>query len=127
LKPVTNKVIGYYEAWSARRECYPFLPAAIPIQGLTHLNFAFAYIDPDSFEIVPMDGLIPASLFTQTAYVRTFKTGLSDLEVFVLLSGWTFSDNDTATQPMFGDISRTESNQQMFANNLVDFMKKIWV
>jgi chitinase len=117
-------VIGYYEAWSARRECYPFPPAAIPIQGLTHLNFAFAYIDPDSFEIVPMDGLTPASLFTQTADVRTFKSGLSDLEVFVSLGGWTFSDNDTATQPTFGDISRTEGNRQTFANNLVDFMKK---
>ncbi|KAL4739533.1 hypothetical protein BDV11DRAFT_169948 [Aspergillus similis] len=107
-KPVTNKVIGYYEAWSARRACYPFPPAAIPIQGgLTHLNFDFAYIDPDSFEIVPMDGLTPASLFTQTADVRTFKTGLSDLEGFVSLGGWTFSDNNTATQPTFGDISRT--------------------
>ncbi|KAL4812489.1 bacteriodes thetaiotaomicron symbiotic chitinase [Aspergillus spinulosporus] len=123
-KPVTNKVIGYYEAWSARRECYPFPPAAIPIQGLTHVNFAFGYIDPKSFEIVPMDGLTPSSLFTQTADVRTFKTGLSDLEVFVSLGGWTFSDNDTATQPTFGDIARTESNRQTFANNLVDFMKK---
>ncbi|KAL2807584.1 glycoside hydrolase superfamily [Aspergillus granulosus] len=71
-----------------------------------------------------MGSLTPASLFTQTADVRTFKTGLSDLEVFVSLGGWAFSDSETATQPTFGDIARTESNRQAFANNLVDFMKK---
>ncbi|GAB1211735.1 hypothetical protein ATERTT37_000859 [Aspergillus terreus] len=123
-KDVTSKVIGYYEAWSARRECYPFPPAAIPIEGLTHLNFAFGYIDPSSFEIVPMDSLTPASLFTQTADVRTFKSGLSDLQVYISLGGWTFSDNGTDTQPVFGDITSTEANQQKFAYNLIDFMKK---
>lgn len=122
-KQVTN-IIGYYEAWSARRECYPFPPAAIPIEGLTHLNFAFGYVDPSTFDVVPMDGLTPSSLFTQTADVRTFKTGLSDLEVFVSLGGWTFSDNGTATQPTFGKIASTEANRQKFADNLVNFMKK---
>ncbi|KAA8652731.1 uncharacterized protein ATNIH1004_001636 [Aspergillus tanneri] len=123
-KPVTNKVIGYYEAWSARRECYPFPPAAIPIEGLTHLNFAFAYIDPSTFEVIPMDDITPSSLFTQTADVRTFQSGVSTLEVFVSLGGWTFSDNGTATQPTFGKIASTEANRQRFANNMVKFMKK---
>jgi len=123
-KPVTNRVIGYYEAWAARRECYPFPPAAIPIQGLTHLNLAFAYIDPKSFEIVPMDSLTPSSLFTQTADVRSFKSGLSDLQVYISLGGWTFSDNHTATQPTFGEIASTEANRRKFANNLVHFMRK---
>lgn len=71
-----------------------------------------------------MDSLTPSSLFTQTADVRSFKSGLSDLQVYVSLGGWTFSDNDTATQPTFGEISSTEANRQKFANNLVRFMKK---
>lgn len=71
-----------------------------------------------------MDALTPAALFTQTADVRTFKSGLSGLQVFVSLGGWTFSDNGTDTQPTFGKIASTESNRQKFANNLVDFMKK---
>ncbi|KAJ5487608.1 hypothetical protein N7530_001908 [Penicillium desertorum] len=123
-KDVTNRVIGYYEAWSARRECYPFPPAAIPIEGLTHLNFAFAYIDPSTFDIVPMDSLTPSSLFTQTADVRNFKSELSDLQVYISLGGWTFSDNGTDTQPTFGKVASTEAGRQKFANNLVDFMKK---
>ena len=39
---LNNRVIGYYEAWSARRTCRTFPPDAIPVEGLTHVNFAFA-------------------------------------------------------------------------------------
>lgn len=122
--PATNRVIGYYEAWSARRECHPFPPAAIPVQGLTHLNFAFGYVDPQSFQVVPMDGATPASLFTKTADVRTLKSGLADLKVYISLGGWTFSDNGTDTQPTFGEIASSEKNRKTFADNLVGFMKK---
>ena len=44
----------------------------MPVDGLTHVNFAFAYIDPGSFEITPMDSLTPASLcklFTSEAVI----------------------------------------------------------
>lgn len=42
ISVLNNKVIGYYEAWSARRSCRSFPPSAIPVEGLTHVNFAFA-------------------------------------------------------------------------------------
>ncbi|PIG87825.1 hypothetical protein AARAC_011883 [Aspergillus arachidicola] len=122
-EPVLSKVVGYYEAWMERKECHKFPPSAIPVDGLTHVNFAFAFIDPDTFEITTMDSETPADLFAQTADVRTLKSGNSDLEVFVSLGGWTFSDNNTATQPVFGNIASTEANRQKFADNLVDFMK----
>ena len=71
-----------------------------------------------------MDDLTPASLFTQTADLRSSKSGLSDLQVFISIGGWTFSDNDTATQPTFSEIASNEANRKKFANNLVGFMKK---
>lgn len=71
-----------------------------------------------------MDGLTPSSLFTQTADVRTLKSGISDLQVFISLGGWTFSDNGTDTQPLLGKIASTEASRQTFADNLIDFMKK---
>lgn len=89
----------------ARSSCHKFPPAAIPVDGLTHVNFAFAYIDPDTFKITTMDDATPADLFTQTADVRTLKLGNGDLEVFVSIGGWTFSDNNTATQPVFSNIA----------------------
>jgi chitinase len=47
---------------------------------------------------------------------------LIQLEVFVSIGGWTFSDNGTATQPVFGDIASTDANRQKFADRLVIFM-----
>ena len=35
-----------------------------------------------------------------------------------------FSDNDTATQPLYGEIAADASKRQTFANNVVHFMKQ---
>ncbi|KAJ5400883.1 hypothetical protein N7465_011372 [Penicillium sp. CMV-2018d] len=134
-----NKVIGYYESWYALKDCHQFPPSAIPVEGLTHINFAFAYIDPISYVVVPMGSDTPAELFAQTADVRTLKSGNGDIEVFVSIGGWTFSDNKTKTQPVFGDIASCEyfqatylsstnfgkapQKRQTFASNLVEFMQ----
>ena len=63
------------------------------------------------------------NLVARTADVRSLKSGNSQLEVFVSIGGWTFSDNDTATQPVLGEIASSESNRQKFADNLVSFMQ----
>lgn len=89
------------------------------MDALTHLNFAFAYIDPDSFEVVTMDPSTPKSLFQDATDTKKFK---SDLKVFVSIGGWTFSDNGTATQAVYGDIASTAGNRQKFADNVVKFM-----
>ena len=69
------------------------------MDALTHVNFAFAYISPGSYDIVTMDGSTPASLFQDTANLKSVK---QDLKVFVSVGGWTFSDNGTNTQPLYG-------------------------
>ena len=62
------------EAWSARRTCYSFPPAAIPVDSLVHVNFAFASIDRDNFRLKRMDSATPPSLFMEIAHVRTLKS-----------------------------------------------------
>jgi chitinase len=47
-----------------------------------------------------------------------------NLLVYVAVGGWTFSDNGTVTQPLFGEIARTETNRQKFADNVVKFLNK---
>ena len=121
---VLKKVIGYYEAWSPRWKCHAFPPSAIPVDGLTHINFAFAGIEPETFKVTTMDTQTPESLFMETADVRTLKSGNLDLQVFISIGGWTFSDNNTKTQPVFGEIASSESNRQKFAKNVVSFMKE---
>lgn len=46
-----------------------------------------------------MDGSTPASLFQDTANLKSIK---QDLKIFVSVGGWTFSDNGTDTQPLYG-------------------------
>jgi hypothetical protein len=64
------------------------------VDALTHLNYAFAYIDPKSFEIVTMDQQTPEALFQTVVDVKSLKPGL---QVWISVGGWTFSDNGTAT------------------------------
>uniref|UniRef100_A0A0N7HV81 chitinase n=1 Tax=Hypocrella siamensis TaxID=696354 RepID=A0A0N7HV81_9HYPO len=114
-----SKVIGYYEAWNARSSCHMTSPRDLPLAALTHLNYAFAYLDPTSFSIKTMDAATPTSLFDD---ISDLKTTNPDLKIFVSIGGWTFSDNNTYTQPIFGDIARDPSNRQLFANQLVAFL-----
>lgn len=92
------------------------------MDGLTHLNYAFAFIDPDLLQIVPMDSSTPLSLFQETANAKTFSTGNEDVEIFVSVGGWSFSDDGTPTQPVFGDIAADESKRVLFAENVVQFL-----
>ncbi|KAH7128090.1 putative class V chitinase [Dactylonectria estremocensis] len=48
-----ERVVGYYEGWTARRPCNPFMPEQILTGVYMHLNFAFATVDPDTFEVRP--------------------------------------------------------------------------
>ena len=89
------------------------------VEALTHVNYAFAYIDPKSFEITTMDAQTPTSTFQDAVSLKSLKP---DLKVFVSIGGWTFSDNKTATQPVYGNIARASANRQKFAANLLKFM-----
>ncbi|KAK2611936.1 hypothetical protein QQS21_002042 [Conoideocrella luteorostrata] len=114
-----SKVIGYYEAWSDRSKCHQTSARDLPADALTHLNYAFAYVDPNSFEITTMDSATPARIFQEVADLK--KTNPS-LQIFVSLGGWTFSDNGTATQPVFGNIARSSAYRQKFAINVLKFL-----
>ena len=69
--PVLNRVIGYYESWSSQRSCHAFPPSALPVDGLTHVNYAFAYIDPGSLKITPMDSTTAKDSFSKQRMSET--------------------------------------------------------
>ena len=48
-----SRIVGYYEGWGPRRPCDRRFPEDIPQGVYTHLNFAFATIHPETFEIRP--------------------------------------------------------------------------
>jgi chitinase len=49
------------------------------------VNYAFAYIDPSSYEVVTMDTSTSTSSFQDTANLKSIKP---DLTVFVSIGGW---------------------------------------
>jgi chitinase len=89
------------------------------VDALTHLNYAFAYIDPESFQLTTMDVATRVSLFDDLANLKLTKP---DLKIFISVGGWTFSDNNTLTQPVFGNIARSSSNREKFAKNVLAFL-----
>lgn len=66
-----------------------------------------------------MDDTIPVDLFLG---ITSLKTQNPDLKVIVSLGGWTFNDNGTSTQSVFGEIAGSSTNRAKFINNLLDFM-----
>ncbi|KAF2716673.1 glycoside hydrolase family 18 protein [Polychaeton citri CBS 116435] len=102
---VQSRIIGYYEAWNWNKKCTGMQLKDIPVSSITHLHYAFAYIDPSSYEITTMDNTIPYDLFTG---ITSLKMQNPNLKVIISLGGWTFSDDNTATQP--------------FVDKLIDFM-----
>lgn len=116
-----SAVIGYYESWSYRSKCNQKAPSDLPLNELTHLNYAFAFISPGSYELVTMDSETPKSLWKLTTDAKKYNP---NLKVYIAVGGWTFSDNGTITQPLLSEISRTEANRQKFADNAVKFMNR---
>ncbi|PGH18379.1 hypothetical protein AJ79_00446 [Helicocarpus griseus UAMH5409] len=116
-----NRVIGYYESWSYRSKCNQKAPSDMPLSELTHLNYAFAFISTDSYELITMDSKTPESLFKLTVDTKKYNPSL---KVYVAVGGLTFSDNGTVTQPLLSEISRTEANRQKFADNVVKSMNR---
>ncbi|KAM7216064.1 hypothetical protein V8F06_008537 [Rhypophila decipiens] len=116
---VLSRVIGYYEAWNAFSNCRRTLPSDLPLDALTHVNYAFTFLDPVTYEVTPMDGSTSTQLFHSTTAIKKLKPGL---EVWASLGGWTFSDNHTVTQPLLGDIARSAAKRQQFANHVLRFL-----
>lgn len=68
-----------------------------------------------------MDSQTEEGIFKLTTDAKLYN---SQLQVFISVGGWTFSDNGTVTQPLLSEISSTEANRQKFADNVVKFCNK---
>jgi chitinase len=68
-----------------------------------------------------MDPNTPNSLFQLATDTKQYNP---TLEVWISVGGWTFSDNNTATQPVFGEIAASAQNRQKFADNVVLFLNR---
>ncbi|KAF3196307.1 hypothetical protein TWF106_005016 [Orbilia oligospora] len=116
---VRKNVIGYYESWAATsKTCSRMQPEEVPASGMTHLNFAFAFITPDTYDIIPMPNTDP-KLFSRTTALKSTYPGL---KVWISVGGWTFNDNGTIWQPVFSDLASSQAKRAKFINSMIKFM-----
>jgi chitinase len=112
-----QRVVGYYEGWALGRPCNAINPERVPPGIYTHINFAFAVIDPITFQVRP-SATSDIALYRRVIDLKKRDPGL---KVFIAIGGWTFSDpGPTATT--WSDMVSTVENQNKFIISLIAFM-----
>lgn len=82
-----GRTIGYYQSYNVRdRVCMKVKPSDINTKGYTHLNFAFASVDPVSFVVVPANAGDVELMLAFTALKS------SSLQTWIAVGGYGFSD-----------------------------------
>ncbi|KAL4770196.1 hypothetical protein BDW60DRAFT_224434 [Aspergillus nidulans var. acristatus] len=116
-----GRTIGYYEGWASTRSCDKRLPSDIDIEPLTHLNFAFAFFHPTTFQVLPMSAGDEA-LYPQFTALKSKKPSL---KTWIAVGGWSFNDatNSPNTQTAFSDMAGSAANRQTFIASLRHFMQ----
>ena len=99
------------------RACNRISPSQINTNGLTHLNFAFASIDPASFAVVPHNQL-DVILYSEFTALKS-KT----LQTWIAIGGFDFNDPGI-THTTFSDMVATPANRAAFIRSLIEFMER---
>jgi chitinase len=92
-------------------------PKDIPLGYYTHINFAFALIDPNTFRIAPMD----ADTASRYKEVTALKGRQKNLEVWIAIGGWAMNDPGP-TRTTFSDLAKSQTAQDAFFESLITFM-----
>lgn len=114
----TQRTIAYYEGWSPTRPCDAVWPETLKVDGYTHINFAFAFIDPKTYAIAPMDSS-QQSLF---ARITALKDINPSLEVWISIGGWSMNEPTQPTAATFSDLAGSATAQAAFGESLISFM-----
>lgn len=117
----SSRRIGYYESWATTRPCDVFTPEDLELTGMTHINFAFSFFDPSTFQITPMDAN-SAALYARFTALKKKQPGL---ETWLSVGGWSFNDatNTPNTQNAFSNMVSSAGNRQAFISSLRNFMQ----
>ncbi|KAF1849934.1 glycoside hydrolase family 18 protein [Cucurbitaria berberidis CBS 394.84] len=115
---VNKRVIGYYEGWSSTRACGGMMPEDLPFHQYTHLNFAFAFINPKTFEVAPMSA-VDEAMYPRFTALKQLNPGM---QTWISIGGWSMNDPDQPTATTFSDLAASPGAQSKFFKSLVNFM-----
>ncbi|KAK4154117.1 glycoside hydrolase superfamily [Chaetomidium leptoderma] len=118
-KSADQRTIGYYEGWNLGRSCGRMAPEDIPLGYYTHINFAFALVNPTTFHIEDM-GPDTAALYDR---VSALKSKDPDLKVWIAVGGWAMNDPGPY-RTTFSDLAGSTTAQDAFFESLITFMRR---
>ena len=107
--PAGSIVAAYYTGWSAYQG---YTPSKVPVNKITHLNYAFAKINPSTGCIQLAD---PDNDRKNFAAIRTLKSNNKHLKALISIGGWDYST-------YFSDVASTEARRETFAQSCLDFI-----
>ena len=81
-------------------------------------SFAFGTIDPTTLAVQATD----ETESTLLQEIRSLKFLQPDLQLWLSLGGWSFSDADQPTRYTFSDLAASEADQKAFFASLISFM-----
>ncbi|KAL8750407.1 MAG: hypothetical protein Q9199_007090 [Rusavskia elegans] len=115
--PLTRK-IGYYQVTNVRkRRCHRITPTEIDINGLTHLNVAYAAIDQTTYKIAashPDD----IGLYKELNARKT-----PSMQIWIAIGGYDFSDASSRTHRTWSVMTSTVDRRTTFIQSLREFME----
>lgn len=91
----------------------------VPVHLLTHLNVAFGFITPDTFQITNMDG-VPPQIYKAAGNLKARNPGL---KISIALGGWSFSDPGP-WEKVFPSMVSSAENRATFITNLLGFFSE---
>ncbi|MDP6890198.1 MAG: glycosyl hydrolase family 18 protein [Phycisphaerales bacterium] len=120
-----DRIVAYYIEWGVYGRDYQ--PSDIPVDKITHLNYAFANIDDDGRIAIgdpyaAIDKSYPGDTWDQP-YRGTYnqinnvlKAAHPHLKTLISVGGWTWSGR-------FSDVALTEISRRKFAESCVNFIR----
>lgn len=80
-------------------------PEQIPAGGYTHLNFAFAFVDPSTYKVAPMSTL-DTDLYPRFTQLKQNNPGL---ETWISVGGWSMNDPGRASSLLLAETMTKSS------------------
>lgn len=93
-------------------------PSQIPLGIYTHINYAFLYVDPNTFRVAPMDSIV-GSLYGQVTALKARDPGL---QVWVTVGGWSFTDPGPTATTFSQLVASSDAQSEFFASILLLLM-----
>lgn len=116
-----KRMIGYYQANNVHnRACNRIYPQDIKTDEFTHLYWAFASINPETFVLEAWDAADEQQMKDFTA----LKGKGRDLQPWVAVGGYDFSNVDTPTHTTWSDLCADATRRASFIESAAIFMDK---